>query len=316
MSAEKINESTRGVYVISPTPFTDDGALDLASTDGLVDFYIEKRVTGLTILGVLGEAPKLSSDESRQFMTRVLKRIDGRKPVVVGASNPGTDNLVRFAKEAMDAGAAGVMIAPIPGLKTDEQIYAYWAAVLARLGPHVPVCYQDYPQTTTVVTPVPVLHRLIDEFPNLVMLKHEESPGLTKITRMRERSDKGEGRRVSILIGNGGLHLPQELRRGVDGAMTGFAYPEMLVGVCEKFFAGDAEGAEDLFDAYLPILRHEQQLGFGLAVRKEVLRRRGIIASAAIRHPGPKLSARDHQELDELMARLAIRLERLSAGAL
>ncbi len=306
--AMRISENTKGVYIISPTPFTDTGEIDYASTDSLIEFYVEKGVDGITILGVLGEAPKLTAQESRGFLEHVLKRVSGRIPVVVGASNPGTDNLVRFSKDAMDLGAAGLMIAPIPGLRTDDQVYAYWEELFTRLGPDVPVVYQDFPQTTTVVTSVTVLHRLIDAFPGFVMLKHEEAPGLAKITRMRERSEKGQGRRVSILVGNGALHLPQELRRGVDGAMTGFGYPEMLVQVCGLFAKGDPEAAEDLFDIYLPIVRHEQQLGFGLAVRKEILRRRGAIASAATRHPGPKLTARDLQELDELMARLERRL--------
>jgi 4-hydroxy-tetrahydrodipicolinate synthase len=308
MPPEKISELTKGVYIISPTPFTDAGEIDYASTDSLIDFFFEKGVTGITILGVLGEAPKLSPTESRAFLEHVMKRVGGRKPVVVGASNPGTANLVRFAKEAMDLGAAGLMIAPPPYLSTDDQVLSYWEPVLSALGADVPVCYQDYPQSTHTVTSVAALHRLIDAFPNFVMLKHEEGSGLPKITRIRERSEKGEGRRVSILVGNGGLYLPQELRRGADGAMTGFAYPEMLVGVCERFFAGDAEAAEDLFDLYLPILRHEQQLGFGLAVRKEVLRRRGAIRCSATRHPGPRLGPRDHQEIGELMARLERKL--------
>jgi 4-hydroxy-tetrahydrodipicolinate synthase len=309
--AHRISEETKGVYIISPTPFDEQGAVDYASTDTLIDFFFDKGVTGITILGVLGEANKLTPEESKTFLKHVMKRVDGRKPIVVGASNPGTDNLVRFANEAMEAGAAGLMIAPLPGLKTDDQIYAYWETILSRLGPDIPVCYQDYPQTTQVFTSVSVLHRLIDAFPNLVMLKHEEGSGLNKITRIRERSDAGKGRRISILVGNGGLYLPQELQRGVDGAMTGFAYPEMLVGVVEKHLAGDPAGAEDLFDAYLPLLRHEQQMGFGLAIRKEVLRRRGAIACSAIRHPGPKLNAVDHRELDGLMARLEAKLARL-----
>ncbi len=308
MAVERINEDTKGVYIISPTPFGEDGSLDLESTDRLVDFYVEKGVTGFTILGILGEANKLTPDESRRFLDRYMKRLNGSKPVIVGASNPGTDNLVAFSKSAMDAGAAGVMVAPIPGLRTDDQVYAYFETVLSRLE-GIPVCFQDYPQTTGVWTSVSVLHRLIDAFPNLVMLKHEEGSGLTKITKMRERSDRGEGRRVSILVGNGGIYLPQEMRRGVDGAMTGFAYPEMLVEVVRRFQAGDAEGAEDVFDTYLPYLKHEQQLGFGFAVRKEVLRRRGAIATAHVRHPGPKLTPRDHQELDELLARLETRLK-------
>lgn len=264
----------------------------------------------MTILGVLGEATKLTPEESNTILTHVLKRVDGKLPVIVGASNPGTDNLVRFAESAMEKGAAGVMIAPLSGLKTDDQIYAYWETLFKRLGPDIPVCYQDYPQTTTVVTSVSAINRMINDFPSFVMLKHEEGSGLSKITKLREASDAGKTRRISILVGNGGLYLPQEMRRGADGAMTGFAFAEMLVGVVSRFHAGDPEGAEDLFDTYLPILRHEQQLGFGLAVRKEVLRRRGAIASAAIRHPGPKLTPRDHQELDELMRRLDAKLRK------
>jgi 4-hydroxy-tetrahydrodipicolinate synthase len=314
MRSGKISERTKGVFIISPTPFSENGEIDYASTDALVDFYVACGVTGITVLGVLGEASKLSSAETRAFLKHVMKRVDGRKPVVVGVSNPGTDNLVLFAREAMDLGAAGLMISPQQGMRTDDQVYAYWDELFRRLGPSAPICYQDYPQTTNTVTSVSVLHQLIDAFPSFVMLKHEENPGLSKITVLRERSDRGDGRRVSILVGNGGIHLPQELRRGVDGAMTGFAYPEMLVRVCELFFAGDADGAEDLYDAYLPLLRHEQQFGFGLALRKEILRRRGVLACAATRHPGPKLRPRDHQELDELISRLVRKLEIVGAS--
>lgn len=310
MAAPLISETTRGVFIIAPTPFDEQGAIDARSTDTLVDFYLDKGVTGITILGVLGEAPKLSGPERRDFMLHVLRRIGGRVPIVVGASDSGTDNLVRFGREAMDAGAAGLMIAPVAGLRTDDQVYGYWANLLPRLGSGVPVCYQDYPQSTGVVSSVSVLNRLIDGFANFVMLKHEDCPGLAKITSLRESAKDGAHRRISILVGNGGLYLPQELRRGADGAMTGFAFPEMLVAVCTSFFAGAVEEAEDLFDAYLPVLRHEQQPGFGLAVRKEILRRRGAIASAAIRHPGPAFTAADRHELDGLLARLERRLQR------
>jgi 4-hydroxy-tetrahydrodipicolinate synthase len=285
----------------------DNGELDLSSTDSLLDYYVQSGIDGLTILGILGEATKLSPEESKRFMDHVIKRIDEKLSIVVGVSNPGTDNLVRFSREAMDMGAAGVMIAPIQGLRTDDQIYNYWANVLERLGPDTPVCYQDYPQTTMVVTSVSVFSRLVGAFENLVMLKHEESPGLQKISAIRTAESNGQ-HRVSILTGNGGLHLPQELHRGADGAMTGFAYPEMLVEVCHRFHMGDVETAEDVFDTYLPLLRHEQQLGFGLAIRKEVLRRRGIIKHGSMRHPSPTLSSVDHKELDELLARLHRRL--------
>ncbi|MDR3514267.1 MAG: dihydrodipicolinate synthase family protein [Azospirillaceae bacterium] len=308
MANSLLCETTRGVFIISPTPFDDGGAVDRESLDSLVDFYLEAGVNGITVLGILGEAQKLSAVERQDVMTQVIRRVAGRAQVVVGASAPGTDNLVSFGRQAMDRGAAGLMIAPVSGLKTDDQIYGYWARVLEQLGPDVPVCYQDFPQSTNVVTSVAVLNRLIDNFGNLVMLKHEECPGLTKITALRQGTENGDHRRVSILVGNGGLYLPQELRRGADGAMTGFGYPEMLVQVCQKFFAGKVEQAEDLFDTYLPVLRHEQQPGFGLAIRKEILRRRGAIRTATLRHPGPMLTACDHRELDSLLARLNVRL--------
>ena len=128
------------------------------------------------------------------------------------------------------------------------------------------------------------------------MLKHEDWPGLEKITVLRKASDAG-ARRISILCGNGGMYLLEEMLRGADGAMTGFAYPEMMVQVVARHAAGDADDAEDLFDAYLPMVRYEQQLGLGLAIRKEVLRRRGVLASAKVRAPGPSLSPHDHEEI-------------------
>jgi len=300
----RLDEKARGVFVISATPFAEDGALDLESTDRLADFYVDKGVHGITILGMMGEAPKLSFDEAVTFMRRVMRRVDGRVPVIVGVSNPGVKNLVTLARASVDEGAAGVMVAPIPGLRLEEQIYSYFATVCDRLGPDVPVCLQDYPQTLQVFFSVDILLRLFGDLPQIVMLKHEDCPGLRKLSTIRQRCENEGHRRVSILCGNGGLYFPQELMRGADGAMTGFAFPEMLVQVYERFAAGEAAAAEDLFDAYLPLVRHEQQPGFGLAVRKEILRRRGAIACAATRAPGPSLNADDMRELDRLLARL------------
>ena len=92
--------------------------------------------------------------------------------------------------------------------------------------------------------------------------------------------------------------------------MTGFAYPEMLVSVCKKFENGDHDDAEDLFDLYLPVIKHEQQPGYGLAVRKETLHRRGAISSSKVRTPGPSMSSADHKDLDRLLERLDKRLEK------
>jgi len=307
----RLDETAKGVFVISATPFSDSGELDLASAERLTDFYLERGASGLTLLGMMGEAPKLSPEESHRFLTTVLQRVSGRVPVVVGVSSAGLSNLVHLAHDAMEAGAAGVMVAPMPSLKTEEQIIGYFRSVCQALGPDVPVVLQDFPLSLNVYLSVATIEQIAKELPQVVMLKHEDWPGLSKLSRLRKNQSERGSRRLSILVGNGGLFLPQELARGADGAMTGFAYPEMLVEVCKRHEASDKEGAEDIFDAYLPLIRHETQPGLGLAVRKEILQRRGAIASAHVRAPGPKLDTIDQAELTVLMTRLERRLAQI-----
>lgn len=308
MATQRLNEQAAGVFIISATPFTDNGSLDLQSADRLIEFYIEQGVSGITVLGMMGEAHKLAADESVAFLKRVLQRVADRVPVVVGVSNAGMDNLVKLAHTAMEAGAAGVMVAPTAGLGTEAKLLSYFRQVFAGLGESVPVCYQDYPFVTRSEISVGTFNQLVVDYPQLVMLKHEEWPGLGKLSAVRKASAEGL-RRVAVLVGNGGLYLPQELARGADGAMTGFAYPEMLVEVVRLWQQGEHDRAEDLFDAYLPLVRYEQQPGFGLALRKEVLRRRGAIATAHVRAPGPQLSTTDLDELTRLITRVEKNLE-------
>ena len=304
-----LDATAKGVYLITVTPFTDAGALDLPSTDRMVDFCLEAGVTGLTVLGIMGEATKLTAEESRTYVKQVLARVAGRVPVVVGASAAGFAPMKELTQSVMDLGASGVMIAPPPTVKTDDQIVSYFDMVSETLGPDVPWVLQDHPVSTGVQMSASVVLRIIKNSPTCVMLKHEDCPGLAKMSAYRAASDKGDAKRISILTGNGGgLFLPEELSRGADGAMTGFAYPEMMVDVVRAHAGGDVERAHDLFDAYLPLSRYEQQAGIGLAVRKHLLAQRGVIASAAIRKPGPKLSAADLADLDRLVKRQTRRL--------
>jgi 4-hydroxy-tetrahydrodipicolinate synthase len=308
-----LNRSATGVYLITVTPFTDSGELDLVSTDRMVDFLLETGVTGLTVLGIMGEAPKLTAQESRIFVKQVLARVAGRVPVVVGASAAGFAPMRELTESVMDMGAAGVMVAPPGTVKTNEQIVAYFDMVNETLGPKVPWVLQDHPVATGVQMSPDVILKILKNSPQCVMLKHEDCPGLAKLSAIRAASDRGELERVSILTGNGGgLFLPEELTRGADGAMTGFAYPEMMVDVCRAHAAGDVERAHDLFDAYLPLARYEQQAGVGLAVRKHIFAERGIIASSAVRKPGPKLSAADLADIARLTERQQRRLAALS----
>ena len=309
---DRLDANARGVFLITVTPFTDSGALDLASTDRMVDFCLEAGVTGLTVLGIMGEAPKLTAEESRTFVRRVLRRVAGAVPVVVGASAPGFAPMRELTESVMEMGAAGVMVAPPGSVRTDDQIVGYFEMVQETVGPEVPWVLQDHPVATGVQMSPGVILRIVAAAPGCVMLKHEDCPGLAKLSAIRAASARGEARRVSILTGNGGgLFLPEELERGADGAMTGFAYPEMMVGVCRAHADGDVERAFDLFDAYLPLARYEQQSGIGLAVRKHILAERGVIASAHVRRPGPRLSAADVADIARLTARQRRRLAEL-----
>ncbi|MBV1799366.1 dihydrodipicolinate synthase family protein [Siccirubricoccus sp. G192] len=301
----RLDETALGVFVITPTPFTEDGALDEASTDRMTEAYLAAGASGLTILGIMGEAPKLDAEEQQRFVARVLHRVAGRVPVVVGVSAPGLASMRALAGAAMGAGAAGVMIAPTPGLRGDDAVVAYMAQAAEAVG-DAPYVLQDYPQSNGIHISPEMIRRMAED-PRLVMLKAEDWPGLDKLSAIRRLSAEGRMRRIAILGGNGGLFLPQELERGADGIMTGYAVPEMLVRVQRMLAGGERAAAHDLFDLHLPLIRYEHQPGLGLAVRKYVLARRGIIGSATLRAPGPKLTPETRAEVDWLLERLSRR---------
>jgi 4-hydroxy-tetrahydrodipicolinate synthase len=205
----------------------------------------------------------------------------------------------------MEAGAASVMIAPPNTLRTDEQIAGYFRQASEAIGHDVPFVLQDYPLTFSVVMTPAVIRRIVSENPACVMLKHEDWPGLEKISALRGFERDGGMRHIAILCGNGGLFLDFELERGADGAMTGYCFPDMLAEMVRLHAEGRREAMHDLFDAHLPLIRYEQQQGIGLAVRKHVLMRRGVIASDAQRRPAAPLSPAARAEVDYLLERIA-----------
>jgi 4-hydroxy-tetrahydrodipicolinate synthase len=296
--------SAGGVYVIAATPFHPDGRIDHDSADRLTDFYLESGVSGLTVLGVMGEAPKLDADESIGLVRRVVGRA-GKAPVVVGVTSPGFAPMRALARSAMEAGAAGVMIAPPAALRSDDQVVSYFAQAREAIGDDVPFAVQDYPLAFSVVMTPQVLCRIVTENESCVMLKIEDWPSLEKISALRTLEREGRMRRISILTGNGGIFVDFELERGADGAMTGYAFPDMLTQLAALAAAGERDRAHDLFDAHLPLMRYEQQPGVGLAVRKYLLHKRGVIASQTQRKPASALSASARAEVDYLLHRLA-----------
>ncbi|MCA3599104.1 MAG: dihydrodipicolinate synthase family protein [Methylobacterium sp.] len=299
-----LDSSAAGVFPISPTPFLPDGAIDWASAEKLFAHYDVIGSDGVTVLGIMGEAPKLEPAEALRLLKLAVKHLAG-KPVIVGVSAPGFAAMRSLAREAMEAGAAGVMIAPPNTLRTDDQIAGYYAQAIDAIGTDIPVVVQDYPLITNVIMTPGVIRRIVSENASVVMLKAEDWPGLEKISALRKAQADGALRPISILVANGGLFLDFEMERGADGSNTGYAFPEMLIDVVRLSKAGKRDAAHDLFDAHLPLLRYEQQPGVGLAVRKYVLMRRGLLASDAQRKPGAAMSATAKAEVDYLLARLA-----------
>ena len=300
----KLTPKAAGTFAIAPTPFHEDGRVDDSSIDRLTDFYAEAGCDGITVLGIMGEAPKLEAAEAEAVAARFVKRAKNMQ-IIVGVSSPGFAAMRTLAQKSMDAGAAGVMIAPPPNLRTDDQITTYFRQAEEAIGTDIPWCLQDYPLTLTVVMTPGVIQRIVNDNPSCVMLKHEDWPGLEKISKLRAWQTSGDLRPISILCGNGGLFLDFEMDRGADGAMTGYAFPDMLVDTVKLSRAGERDKAHDLFDAHLPLIRYEQQQGVGLGVRKYVLQKRGAIAHDTQRKPAPQLSAQAKLEVDYLLSRVA-----------
>jgi 4-hydroxy-tetrahydrodipicolinate synthase len=292
-----------GVYHIMATPFTDDGALDVGGLPRLVERALETGITGFTVLGIAGEAHRLTDDERRQVVESVVKETRGRVPVAVGVSASGTHLAAALARMARDAGAQALMLAPPNSVKNLDAVRAYYHEVAAATA--LPIVLQDEPVTTQVTMPAPFIASLADELAAIEAVKLEEAPTLPKITRLRALG----ARRVAIFGGLGGCYFFEELSRGADGAMTGFPYPEALRAIRDAFIAGRRDAARALFYRWLPLIRYESQPGStpgtSIGIRKEILRRRGWIASACARPPASALDPGTLDELTELLAAVA-----------
>lgn len=289
-----------GVWNIVPTPFRPDGDLDVDSLPTLVDFVIGTGVDGMTILGVMGEAGRLSDDERRRVIDAVLERAAGRIPVCIGVSHGATGQAVAFARAAVAAGAHSVMLAP-PALPrpNDAAVRRHYFAVASAVD--VPIVVQDHPASSGVWMSVEFLASLAAESHKCQVIKLEDPPTPPKIERLLRAAPD-----VTVLGGLGAIMLIEELGRGAAGTMTGFGYPEALVEIVLRWRAGDREGATEVFDRHLPLIRFENQDGLSLAIRKHVYARRGAIASAHVRAPGAALDDGSIEELDAILARVGL----------
>jgi 4-hydroxy-tetrahydrodipicolinate synthase len=298
----------RGVWNIVPTPFTPDGEVDDASIPGLVAFVRATGVDGMTILGVLGEAGRLGDAERSLVLATALDAADGALPICVGVSHPSTDRAIAFAREAEAVGAHSVMLAPPPLARaTDAALRRHYLAVAEAIT--IPIVVQDHPASSGVQMTSEFLLALAAEAPQCRVIKLEEEPTPPKAGRLVSGSAE-----VLVLGGLGGEMLIEELGRGTHGTMTGFGFPEVLVAVVRRWFAGDRAGAAAVFDHYATLIRFENQALLNLPIRKLVYQRRGAIAHATVRAPGVSADPGTVADLEAVLSRTGLD-RHLTAGS-
>jgi 4-hydroxy-tetrahydrodipicolinate synthase len=288
----------QGVYSVLPTPFDANGEIDESSLRRVVDLFINAGVNGLTALGVTGEVGRLDDSERRRVLDIVLAQVAGRVPVVAGTSAEGTRTCVTYSRHAASAGASAVMVSPprMAKLNTEAVIRHYRELAEAV---DIDIVVQDYPPISGYAMEPALLARIAREIPRARTIKLEDPPTPFKTSRILEAS---EGYSVAIFGGLGGVFLLEELLAGASGAMTGFAIPEILVRIVGLFRAGRVDEATDVFYRTVPLMRFEFQEGIGMAIRKEVLHRRGALATPAIRPPGGRLDGPTREALERVLA--------------
>ena len=286
-----------GVFSVLPTPFK--GAdVDLESLKRVVDLIVGAGVDGVTALGVTGEVARLTERERTMIVGTVVQQVDGRAKVIVGTSADGVRTCVEFSREASALGASGVMVSPPRALKLNtESVVAHYKALAEAVD--CPIVVQDYPPISGFAMEAALLARIAREVPSARTIKLEDPPTPFKTARILAAAGETP---VAILGGLGGVFLIEELLAGAAGVMTGFAYPEVLVKVVAAYRDGRLDDAADLFYRFVPLMRFEFQEGIGMAIRKEVYRRRGAIADSSTRAPGPTLDEGTRVALDRVLA--------------
>lgn len=288
----------RGVYAIASTPFADDGSVDLESLEHHLEATIAAGVDGVTILGVAGEASRLSDSERDLVADAAFACVGERVSVVVGVSHDGTQVAIDRAQAAKERGAAAVMIAPPTFGRQGHSLVKHFTAIGER--GQIRIVLQDFPPANGVTMEPGFIAELCNAVPQIQTVKLEEPP---TALRIRQTLLQLEGERT-ILGGMSGLYFFDELRSGASGIMTGFPYPELLVEIWQRFQRGDVDGAADVYYRYLPLNLLDNQPRVGIATRKMVLKRRGQLKSGHVRAPAAELDPVGREFLDALIERL------------
>ena len=289
--------SFSGVFSVLPTPFRGGGDVDVDSLRRVVDLLVNAGVNGVTALGVTGEVSRLNERERKLVVETVVEQVSGRAKVLVGASADGVRTCIEYSREAKALGASAVMVSPPRMLKLNtESVVNHYRALADAVD--LPIVVQDYPPISGFAMEAGLLARIAKEVPAARTIKLEDPPTPFKTARILTAAGD---LKVNILGGLGGVFLLEELMAGAAGVMTGFAYPEVLVKVVTLYRAGQIDDAADLFYRFVPLMRFEFQEGIGMAIRKEVFRRRGAIADGSTRGPGAVLDDGTKAALDRVL---------------
>lgn len=286
-----------GVYPILPTPFREDESVDLDSFARIVTFMKDVGVDGVTILGVLGEANRLIDAERRAVIQCAVETAGNDLPIIVGTSHSGTAATVQLSQMASDLGASGIMVTPHREPTPNEQrIFDHFSTVGAEVD--LPIVLQDHPISTQVHMSLDLVLRMVEEIETVACIKQEAVPSPARVAALVS----GMSRRLPILTGLGALYGAYELQQGADGFMTGFAFPEVLQAMVAAARSGDQDRVFAIYQQYLPLIVFEGQPG--VAVRKDIFRMRGLIASSAVRKPAPSITDTARAQLQDAIRRV------------
>lgn len=290
----------QGVYPICPTPFLENGALDLDGFRKMVDYLGQVGVSGLAIMGFMGEVAQLTAAERRTIL-QTAQAVRGNLGLWVGVRAYGTMGCIEQAQLAADYGADMVFVAPIE-VQNDDALYDHYRQVAEAIS--IPVMLHDYPPSFRTILSAELIAKLGTE-QVAPYIKLEDTPVGPKLSRIRELA----GDAVGIFGGLGGIYYLEELERGALGIATGFSFPEVLVEIYNLYSAGNHAGARAAFDRYASILRYEFQPKLGLPLRKYAYQRRGIFSTTVTRAPAMKLDAQTIAEFERTLARVGLSFE-------
>lgn len=293
-----------GVFPVVPTPFAADGSIDPAAFLRLVDFALSSGADGLVFPGMASEVETLSPEERATLVAALGEHLAGRVPFIVGASDADPVRAAARAEEGRRAGASAAMIMAPHGLGRDPHKQAqFYAAVAAETG--LPIMLQNAPAPMGAGLAPEEVVAVVEAVPAIRFVKEETLPCGQHVTRILSRA---EGRLDGVFGGAGARYVVDELARGAAGTMPAIELADVHAALLRAWIAGDRATARRLYTASLPLLTF--QAVFRVRATKEVLRRRGLLASTVARAAGPVPDADDIRELEALLADASALFER------